>query len=95
MLASTSSVYGVGEDGPVSEQAVSGKLLSPYSASKMAAETLLYSYHHIRGIDAVVLRCFTVYGPAGRPDMSVFKFIRSVAEGRIPKRRSMNRPQTR
>ena len=81
VLASTSSVYGVEADGPVSEDADSSKPLSPYAASKKAAETLLYSYHHIHGIDAIVLRYFTVYGPGGRPDMSVFKFIRSIAEG--------------
>ena len=81
ILASTSSVYGAGIDGPVSEDADSSRPLSPYAASKMAAETLLYSYHHLHGIDAVALRYFTVYGPAGRPDMSVFKFISAVAEG--------------
>ena len=80
ILASTSSVYGAEIDGPVSEDAVSDRALSPYAASKKAAETLLYSYHHLHGIDAVVLRYFTVYGPAGRPDMSIFKFIRAVAE---------------
>lgn len=80
ILASTSSVYGAGIDGPVSEDADSSRPLSPYAASKMAAETLLYSYHHLHGIDAVALRYFTVYGPAGRPDMSVFRFIRAIAE---------------
>ena len=81
VLASTSSVYGAEVDGPVAEGADSSRPLSPYAASKKAAETLLYSYHHLHGIDAVALRYFTVYGPAGRPDMSVFKFIRAVAEG--------------
>ena len=38
------------------------------------------SYHHLHGIDASVLRYFTVYGPAGRPDMSIFRFIRGIAE---------------
>ena len=80
ILASTSSVYGAEIDGPVSEDAVSDRPLSPYAASKKAAETLLYSHHHLHGIDAAVLRYFTVYGPAGRPDMSIFKFIRAVAE---------------
>ena len=64
----------------MSEDADSSRPLSPYAASKKAAETLLHSYHHLHGIDAVALRYFTVYGPAGRPDMSVFKFIRSIAE---------------
>ena len=81
ILASTSSVYGAEVDGPVSEDADSSRPLSPYAASKKAAETLLYSYHHLYGIDGVSLRYFTVYGPAGRPDMSVFRFIRAIAEG--------------
>ena len=81
ILASTSSVYGAEIDGPVSEGADSSRPLSPYAASKKAAETLLYSYHHLHGIDAVALRYFTVYGPAGRPDMSVFRFLRSIVEG--------------
>ncbi len=81
VLASTSSVYGAEIDGPISEDADSSRPLSPYAASKKAAETLLYSYHHLHGVDAVALRYFTAYGPAGRPDMSVFRFIRSIAEG--------------
>ena len=60
---------------------MSNRPLSPYAASKSAAETLLHSYHHLHGMDAVVLRYFTVYGPAGRPDMSVFRFIRAIVEG--------------
>ena len=80
ILASTSSVYGTGMTGPVTEDAPSSRTLSPYAASKKAAETLLYSYHHLYGIDATVLRYFTVYGPAGRPDMSIFRFIRGIAE---------------
>ena len=49
--------------------------------SKITAETLLHSYHQLHGIDAAVLRFFTVYGPAGRLDMAVFRFIRAIAEG--------------
>ena len=81
VLASTSSVYGGEIDGPVSEDADSSRPLSPYAASKKAAEALLHSYHHLHGINAAVLRYFTVYGPAGRPDMSIFRFIHRVAEG--------------
>ena len=80
ILTSTSSVYEAAVDGPVGEDAVSSRPLSPYAASKKAAETLLYSYHHLYGIDAVALRYFTVYGPGGRPDMSIFRFIRGIAE---------------
>ena len=81
ILASTSSVYGDHQDGPVTEDALSNLPLSPYAASKSAAETLLHSYYHLHGMDAVVLRYFTVYGLAGRPDMSVFRFIRAITEG--------------
>ena len=81
ILASTSSVYGDHGEGRVSEDAPCNRPLSPYAASKSAAETLLHSYSHLHGMDAVVLRYFTVYGPAGRPDMSVFRFIRAIAEG--------------
>ena len=81
ILASTSSVYGDAATGPVGEEAHSSRPLSPYAASKKAAETLLYSYHHLYGIDAVALRYFTVYGPGGRPDMSIFRFTRRIAEG--------------
>ena len=42
---------------------------------------LAYSFHHLHGLDVSSLRFFTVYGPAGRPDMSVFRFIRKIAEG--------------
>ncbi len=55
--------------------------MSPYAASKSADESLLHSYHHLHDMDAVALRYFTVYGPAGRPDMSLFRFIRGIAEG--------------
>ena len=79
--ASTSSIYGGDVDGPVNEDSDSSRPLSPYAASKKAAEELLYSYHHLYGINVAVLRYFTIYGPAGRPDMSIFRFIRSIAEG--------------
>ena len=74
--------YTVAEiDGHANEGADSSRPLSPYAASKKAAETLLHSYHQLHGIDGVVLRYFTVYGPAGRPDMSVFRFLRSIVGG--------------
>jgi len=55
--------------------------ISPYAASKKAAESMVYTYHYLYGIDVTVLRYFTVYGPAGRPDMSPFKFIKWIMEG--------------
>jgi len=81
VLASTSSLYGANNPLPFREDANTDGPLSPYAASKKAAEALCYTYHHLYGLDITVLRYFTVYGPAGRPDMSVFRFIRWIAEG--------------
>ena len=79
VLASTSSLYGNGER-PFREDQATDCPLSPYAASKKAAEVLAWTYHHLYTLDVSVLRYFTVYGPAGRPDMSVFRFIRWIAE---------------
>ena len=81
LLASTSSLYGIHNKVPYREDADTNHPLSPYAASKKAAETLAFSYHHLHGIDVSIPRYFTVYGPAGRPDMSVFRFIRRIDEG--------------
>mgnify|MGYP000993828176 CR=1 FL=1 len=81
ILASTSSVYGAGKEQPYSEESESNRTLSPYAASKKAAETLTYTYHHLYGFHTQVLRFFTVYGPAGRPDMAIFRFIKAIVEG--------------
>jgi nucleoside-diphosphate-sugar epimerase len=85
VLASTSSLYGSGGVQPFSEDADTNKPLSPYAASKKAAEALCYSYHSLYRIDVSVLRYFTVYGPAGRPDMSLFRFVQWISEGRTVK----------
>ena len=79
VLASTSSLYG-GAERPFHESQPTDRPLSPYAASKKAAETLCHTYHHLFGLDVTVLRYFTVFGPAGRPDMSIFRFIRWIAE---------------
>jgi UDP-glucuronate 4-epimerase len=81
VLSSTSSVY-AGTEVPYLESHHSSRPLSPYAASKKAAEELAYVYHHIYGLDITILRYFTVYGPAGRPDMAPLLFTRQVAEGR-------------
>jgi UDP-glucuronate 4-epimerase len=78
--ASTSSLYGNGAR-PFQEDQPTDRPLSPYAASKKAAETLCYAYHSLYGVDVTVLRYFTVYGPAGRPDMSIFRFVQRIAEG--------------
>jgi UDP-glucuronate 4-epimerase len=81
VLASTSSLYGAHNTVPFSEEAETSQPLSPSAASKKAAEVLAFTYHHLHKLDVSVLRYFTVYGPAGWPDMSVFRFIRQIAEG--------------
>lgn len=80
VLASTSSVY-AGEALPFREDAPVNHPISPYSASKKAAEQICYTYHYHYGISCSVVRYFTVYGPAGRPDMSILRFIRWIDEG--------------
>ena len=80
IMASTSSVYGANKELPFKESAESSLTLSPYAATKKGAEALMFTYHHLYGINIQVLRFFTVYGPAGRPDMSIFKFIKAIFE---------------
>ena len=82
MLASTSSLYGAHNPMPYSEDADTNCPLSPYAASKKAAEALCYTFHYLYGIDVTICRYFTVYGPAGRPDMSLFRFVQWVSEGK-------------
>ncbi len=81
VLASTSSLYGASESVPFTEDSPTNEPLSPYAASKKGAEALCHSYHYLYGIDITVLRYFTVYGPAGRPDMSLFRFVQWISEG--------------
>jgi nucleoside-diphosphate-sugar epimerase len=82
ILASTSSLYGANNPQPFQEGANTNGPLSPYAASKKAAEALCYTYHYLYGLDVTILRYFTVYGPAGRPDMSLFRFVQWISEGR-------------
>jgi UDP-glucuronate 4-epimerase len=81
VLASTSSIYGANPPYPTPEQASSSEPLQPYAASKKAAEVLAHAYHYLHGVDVSVLRYFTVYGPAGRPDLAMFRFCRWIHEG--------------
>jgi UDP-glucuronate 4-epimerase len=81
ILASTSSIYGANAPLPTPETADSDHPLQPYAASKKGAEALCHSYHALYGIDVTVVRYFTVYGPAGRPDMSMFRFVKWICEG--------------
>lgn len=80
VLASTSSLY-AGQEMPFNEELPVNTPISPYAASKKAAEVMAYTYHYLYGIDISITRYFTVYGPAGRPDMSIFRFIKWILEG--------------
>lgn len=80
ILSSTSSIYGDMET-PFKIESRTDTPLSQYSASKKAAETLCHTYHYLYGMDISIPRYFTVYGPAGRPDMSYFRFIIKIDRG--------------
>ncbi|HEY3475926.1 MAG TPA: NAD-dependent epimerase/dehydratase family protein [Anaerolineales bacterium] len=82
VMASTSSIYGEDPPYPTPESASSSEPLQPYAASKKGAEAMAHAYHHLYGIDVSVVRYFTVYGPAGRPDLSIFRFVQWVSEER-------------
>ncbi len=80
--ASTSSIYGADAPQPTAEDWDSSRPLQPYSASKKGAEAMCHAYHFLYDIDVTIFRYFTVYGPAGRPDMVMFRFCQWIAEGR-------------
>jgi UDP-glucuronate 4-epimerase len=82
ILASTSSIYGADAPQPTPETADSSQPLQPYAASKKAAEVMAHSYHFLYGLDVSIFRYFTVFGPAGRPDMVMFRFTQWIREGR-------------
>ncbi len=81
VLASTSSLY-AGQKMPFKETLAVNTPLSPYAASKKGAEAACFSWHKLYGIDVSIVRYFTVYGPAGRPDMSVDIFTKNIAAGK-------------
>ena len=81
VVASTSSIYGEDPPYPTPESASSSEPLQPYAASKKGAEAMCHAYHHLYGIDVSVVRYFTVYGPAGRPDLALFRFVQWISEG--------------
>ena len=81
ILASTSSLY-AGQEMPFDETLPVNTPISPYAASKKSAELMAFSHHHLYDLDISICRYFTVYGPAGRPDMSYFRFIQWIDQGR-------------
>ena len=80
-IASSSSVYGVNSKVPFAESDPIFRAISPYAASKLACEALGHVYHHVYGLDVVMLRFFTVYGPRQRPDLAIHKFARLISAG--------------
>ena len=80
VLASTSSLY-AGQEMPFKEDLAVNTPISPYAATKKAAEVMAYTYHHLYGVDVSIVRYFTVYGPAGRPDMSPYIFADKILKG--------------
>jgi len=82
LLASTSSIYGENPSYPTLETADSSMPLQSYAASKKGAEALCHAYHYLYGLDISIARYFTVFGPAGRPDLALFRFVQWISEGR-------------
>ena len=82
LLASTSSVYGANTRMPYAETDRADHPLSFYAATKKSTEAMAHSYAHLFEIPVTMFRFFTVYGPWGRPDMALFKFVRAIREGR-------------
>ena len=80
IFASTSSVYGQTDQLPFIETDSCAQPLSPYAASKRAAEMLAHVYYNIHGLNVTILRLFNVYGPRGRPDMMPVKLMRACVD---------------
>lgn len=80
VLASTSSLY-AGQPMPFAETLPVNSPISPYAASKKAAEMMAYSYSYLYDLDVSVVRYFTVFGPCGRPDMCIFRFTNWIDAG--------------
>src|SRR5882724_5475328 len=82
VFASSSSVYGIGRTAPFSEDLHLTQTISPYAASKIAAEFLCSTYSHLYQLRVLALRYFTVYGPRQRPDLAIHRFTRRIHFGK-------------
>ena len=82
LMASTSSVYGANEDMPFAETDKADTALTFYAATKKANEAMAHSYAHLWDLPSTMFRFFTVYGPYGRPDLALFKFVDAILDGR-------------
>jgi UDP-glucuronate 4-epimerase len=81
VFGSSSSVYGINEKVPFSEDDPVDQPISPYATTKRTGELLCFNYHHLYGLRCSCLRFFTVYGPAQRPEMAIHKFTDLIARG--------------
>lgn len=82
LMASTSSVYGANEDMPFAETDKADTALTFYAATKKANEAMAHSYAHLWDLPTTMFRFFTVYGPYGRPDLALYKFVEAILDGR-------------
>jgi UDP-glucuronate 4-epimerase len=82
LMASTSSVYGANEEMPFAETDRADHQLTIYAATKKATESMGHAYAHLWHIPTTMFRFFTVYGPWGRPDMALYKFVEAILQGR-------------
>lgn len=82
LMASTSSVYGANEAMPFTETEKADTQLTIYAATKKATESMGHAYAHLWNLPVTMFRFFTVYGPWGRPDMALYKFVDAILENR-------------
>jgi UDP-glucuronate 4-epimerase len=81
LMASTSSAYGANTEMPFAETQKTAHPLTLYAATKQANEAMAHSYAHLWKLPVTMFRFFTVYGPWGRPDMALFKFVKAALAG--------------
>jgi UDP-glucuronate 4-epimerase len=81
VFASSSSVYGIADQVPFTEEGSANLPISPYASTKLAGEKICFTYSHLYGIRVVCLRFFTVFGPRQRPDLAIHKFTRLIEAG--------------
>lgn len=82
LMASTSSVYGANEDMPFTETEKADAQLTIYAATKKANESMGHAYAHLYDLPTTMFRFFTVYGPWGRPDLALYRFVDAILDGR-------------
>lgn len=82
LMASTSSVYGANDDMPFTETEKADTQLTIYAATKKANESMAHAYAHLWDLPTTMFRFFTVYGPWGRPDLALYKFVDAMLDGR-------------